>query len=126
MWRHLSKSFGTTNQQSESLRHLVTTFGTRAFDYNFCFHLQGFFFHICILKCSDLKISLKMEAKILVEIFPEDGSKILVELPSSESCQQMVRAFTFLVCSSKKFRKMAPHFSTQICQQMALTSIFFL
>jgi len=68
-----------------------------------------------------------MEAKILVEtfeIFPEDGSKILVELPSSESCQQMVRAFTFLVCSSKKFRKMAPHFSTQIRQQMALTSIF--
>jgi len=40
MWPHLSEFFGTTNQQSGCSHHLATTFGTRAFDYNLCFHLQ--------------------------------------------------------------------------------------
>ena len=106
----------------------VGNFRNQAIRLKFCFHLQGKFrmFRLKFLLPSSGKFS---NQNILKYKYGEKSlkmeTKIVVESPGTKSCRQMAQAFTLLVCSSKRFRKMAPHLSTQILQQMALTSIFF-
>jgi hypothetical protein len=54
-------------------------------------------------KMQPWKKSLKMETKMVVERL------------STESCRWMAQAFT-LICSSKRFQKVAPHLSAEIRQ----------